>query len=348
MQSFLKVVLTAAALAAVVFGYQFFNNNPSNSSSGVQPVAASEADTSETDAMPTSAERSSEYELESRPFELIATETQITSGTATETKPVADTAPVMEYPPLNAYDIAQAPVDDETVESLVFRLRNDKQLLNDLINEYRAETDPKRLNRLIMILGLTATPETLTLAEEMIYSGIDASRDAGLGLLSRIAPNNPAAFDIAANLLSSETQPDVLVATMNVLAIPKNADDNQLALFEAQISQMVNHESVAVRRQSISILSRISNDSNLDPILVNALDDNDASVREAAAFAYAEFPYENPLAIDRLMRIVEDQNESKGLRRGAAYALRNKSLDEALLARVSAALQQMNRRSVSQ
>jgi len=48
------------------------------------------------------------------------------------------------------------------------------------------------------------------------------------------------------------------------------------------------------------------------------------------------------------MRIVEDQNESKGLRRGAAYALKNKGLDESLLARVNAALQQMNRRSVSQ
>jgi len=343
MQLFLKAVLTAAVLAAVVFGYQRLNNNPSNTAGNERPSASD-------DAMATAAsiEDAKALELEPRPFEIVVTETQITSGTAIETAPVADSAPVIEYPPLNAYDIAQAPVDDETVESLVFRLRDDKQLLNDLINEYRAETDPKRLNRLTMILGLTATQETLALAEEMIYSGLDESREAGLGLLSRIAPNNPAAFDVAANILSSETQPDVLVATMNVLAIPKNADDNQLALFGAQISQMVNHESVAVRRQSISILSRISNDSNLDPILVNALDDNDASVREAAAFAYAEFPYENPQAIDRLMRIVEDQNESKGLRRGAAYALKNKGLDDASLARVNAALQQMSRRSVSQ
>jgi uncharacterized protein (UPF0147 family) len=343
MQLFLKAVLTAAVLAAVVFGYQRVYHNPSD------PSATGQANASD-DAIATTAsiEDANAFELESKPFELAETETQITSGTATESTPSVDNTPAVEYPPLNAYDIAQAPVDDATVESLVFRLRNDKQLLIDLINEYRAETDPKRLNRLTMILGLTATQETLTLAEEMIYSGIDESRDAGLGLLSRIAPNNPAAFDVAANLLSSETQPDVLVATMNVLAIPKNADDNQLALFEAQISQMVNHESVAVRRQSISILSRISNDSNLDPILVNALDDNDASVREAAAFAYAEFPYENPQAIDRLMRIVEDQNESKGLRRGAAYALKNKGLDDASLARVNAALQQMSRRSVSQ
>jgi len=176
MQLSLKVVLTAAALAAVVFGYQFFNGNPSSTINGAQSVAVSD-----TDAIPTSDEGSNAYELEPRPFELIATETQISAGTASETKPVADSAPVIDYPPLNAYDIAQAPVDDETVEALVFRLRKDKQLLNDLINEYRAETDPKRLNRLTMILGLTATSETLTLAEEMIYSGIDESRDAGLG-----------------------------------------------------------------------------------------------------------------------------------------------------------------------
>lgn len=343
MQLFIKVVLAAAVLAAVVFGYQFLSNPSSNTTGVGQTVAPDDAALTAS-----SADIDNADELDPRPFEIVATETQVSSGTATETQPVVDNKSVIYYPPLNAYDIAQTPVDDETIESLVFRLRDDKQLLNDLINEYRAETDPKRLNRLTIILGLTATQETLTLAEEMIYSGIDESREAGLGLLSRIAPNNPAAFDVAANLLSSETQPEILVATMNVLARPQNADDNQLALFEAQISQMVNHESVAVRRQSISILSRISNDSNLDPILVNALDDSDASVREAAAFAYAEFPYENPQAIDRLMRIVEDQNESKGLRRGAAYALKNKGLDEALLARVNAALQQMSRRSVNQ
>jgi hypothetical protein len=266
---------------------------------------------------------------ESNPFGLNTAELDVSPVKVSEPEADDVEAAATDYPPLNAYDIAQGPIDDESLTALIQRLRDDKQLLNDIIVEYRSETDPKRLSRLNTILGYVATPETLVLAQEMIYTDNQNSRTAGLDLLKRITHRNPAAFDIAADLISTETQPDILVAAMNIAARPKNASDSQRAMLESQVSQMVYHDSESVRRNSIAILSKISNDVSLDPIYIDALNDSDSKVREAAAFAYGEFPLENPQAIEILLRIAEDPAERKGLRRAAVYALKNKGLDDA-------------------
>ncbi len=249
--------------------------------------------------------------------------------------------PAQNFPELYGYEIGHNSLNDEEMLALIKRLRNDPALLADLLNELRSETDPARLKRLTALLGDSGNAEVLPVAEELIYSSNPDTRQAGLDLLSRVAPKNPEAYDIANAILGSEADADVLVSTMNVLALPRNATPESRATSITQVMPLANHESAAVRRHSVSILVRLTNDQTLSPILSNALYDPDSSVREAAVYAYASYPYQTAEAVQRLVDLVADPNEERGVRNGAILALNNMSPDEATKAVISTAKKQM-------
>ncbi len=244
---------------------------------------------------------------------------------------------IPDYPPLAAYDIGHKPVEEDELIALVERLNNDPALMADLINELRAETDPERLKRLVYILGSTGNASVLPAAEEMIYSGIDSSRNTGLDLLSRVASKNPEAMTMANNLLVSETEPDVLLATINVLAQPANTTPELRESLVTQLTPLSSHESTAVRGFSIATLARLSNDPSLAPVFYNALYDNEPAVRSSGVYALASFPYRTPDADQKLMDMVEDDAEHIEVRRGAMLALSNNDPDELTQARIEAA-----------
>jgi len=249
--------------------------------------------------------------------------------------------PRPDYPALAGYEVGVGNISEEERMELIDRLRNDPVLLAEVLDELRAETDPSRLKQLTILLGATGSPDVLPVAEELVYSSSSIARKTGLDLLSRVAPQNPAAYDIANSILSSEADPDVLVSTMNVLALPKNAGPDARATAISQIIPLANHESAAVRRHSVSILVRLTNNETLSPVLFNALSDPDTSVREAAAFAYARYPFQTSEAVERLLDIVEDPSEDRSVRQGALLALSNMSPDEEMRERIEAAKKQM-------
>ena len=161
----LKALFAAAALAAVLFGYHsLFNTSGSGARTTQQQDKPPNANLATT--------RVDDESAESNPFGLNTAELDVSPVKVSEPEADDVEASATDYPPLNAYDIAQGPIDDESLTALIQRLRDDKQLLNDIIVEYRSETDPKRLSRLNTILGYVATPETLVLAQEMIYTDI--------------------------------------------------------------------------------------------------------------------------------------------------------------------------------
>jgi len=336
MRSLTIIASLAAFLAAMFILYQLFvvpgTSDASLDSDKNNVVAQSDAVLSDTNAVV----------KESEPASTKLSGEQVSSAELTDGNSSRST--LNNYPELFAYEIGHEALPDAEFLKLIARLRNDPQLLADLMNEVRAEADPTRLKRLIFILGETASSDVLPLSEELIYSGNADSRAAGLDLLSRIAPHNPEAFTVANNILGGETEPDVLVATMNVLTKPGGTSPEIRESLVAQITPLANHETPAVRRHSISILTRLSNDASLSPMLYSALSDTDSSVREAAVYAYAGYPYQTPEAVDRLMSIVEDESESKGVRRGAILAIRKMSPDEAIEARLTAASKQMRQR----
>lgn len=252
----------------------------------------------------------------------------------------AQTAPT-DYPDLAGYEVGVTDISEEAFLELVKRLRNDPELLGQVLNELRAETDPARIKRLTIMLGATGSADVLPVAEELVYSSSLDSRETGLDLLSRVAPQNPAAYDIANSILGSEADPDVLVSTMNVLARPKNAGPEARAAAISQIMPLANHDSAAVRRHSVGMLVRLTNDETLSPVLFNALSDTDASVRKAAVYAYARYPYQTSEAVQRLMDIIEDPAEERGIRRGAILAVTKMSPNEDTTEQIDAAKKQM-------
>jgi len=246
-----------------------------------------------------------------------------------------------DYSALAGYEVGVTDISEEEFIELVGRLQNDPVLLADLLNELRAETDPTRIKRLTIMLGATGSADVLPVAEELVYSSSLDSRETGLDLLNRLAPQNPAAYDIANSILGSEADPEVLVSTMNVLARPENAGPDARATAISQIVPLANHESTAVRRHSVGILVRLTNDESLSPVLYDALSDSDASVRKAAVYAYSRYPYRTSEAVQRLMDIIEDPSEERGVRRGAMLAVSKTSPDESTTERINAAKKQM-------
>jgi len=240
------------------------------------------------------------------------------------------------YPPLAAYEIGNEPITDDALIELVNRLNNDPALLADLINDLRAETDPERLQRLVYILGSTANSAVLPAATEMIYSGITSSRDMGLDLLSRVASNNPEAYEVASSLLVSETEPSVIVATLNVMAKPGMATPEVRESMITQIMPLSTHESTAVRGFSVATLARLSNDPDMAPVFFNALYDSEPAVRSSGVYAFSSFPYHTAEASQKLLDMVEDESEHMEVRRGAMLALSNNSPDELTRSRVDA------------
>lgn len=238
------------------------------------------------------------------------------------------------YPPLAAYEIGNEPLTDDGLIELVNRLNNDPELLADLISDLRAESDPARMKRLVIILGATGNSAVLPAAEEMVYSGIPDSRTDGLDLLNRLAPSNPEAMTIASSLLVSETEPDVLVATMNVMAQPSNASPELRESLVTQLKPLSGHESAKVRSLSVNILSRLSEHPDLSPVFYNALLDAESSVRSSAVFAFAKFPYHTVETSQKLLDMAEDQSEDAEIRRGAIFALSKNSPDEQTAARL--------------
>jgi len=249
----------------------------------------------------------------------------------------SNTQPNPDYSPLAAYEIGNEPLQDEALLELVDRLNNDPVLMAALIEELRAETDPARLKRLVYILGTTANEAVLPAAEELIYSGSESARDTGLDLLSRISSTNPEAMLVASNLLVSENEPDVLIATMNVLAQPGNADSELRKSLVTQITPLSNHESISVRGFTVSTLARLTNDPDVAPVFYNALFDTEPAVRRSGVYAFSSYPYHSPEASQKLLDMVEDDSEHVEVRRGAILALSNNSPDELTKSRIDAA-----------
>ena len=331
MRAIKTVGIVAVVLVAAVLVYPFLINRD-------EPAAVLQApnqvNTPEPDSNVLTDVGDTESEI------TVAQPLDVAEADPNNTAEVADAASAQlssNYPPLAAYEIGHEPVKDDELISLVRRLNNDPALLADLINELRAESDPARLKRLVYILGSTANSAVLPAAQELIYSGVPSARDTGLDLLSRIAPNNPEAFEIASNLLVSETEPDVLVATMNVMAQPSGITPEFRESLVTQITPLSTHESTKVRSLSVSMLSRLTNDPSASTVFYNALYDSEPNVRSASVYAYSSFPYHSAEVSQKLLDMAEDPSESNEVRRGAMMALKSNSPDELTLSRLKQA-----------
>ena len=308
------------------------NAAKSNVDSGLD--AESDHATDSPFSLSTAAEESPDAVTKSPPSQFV--------GPAVTTVPVVDAA----AGDAAAYEIGQQSLSDADFRSTVQQLRSDAALLAATMDEFRSETDPQRLNRLAQLLGEVDSPELTPLASELIYSGNVNSQMAGLDLLRRIQPRDAGARDVVVNVLSSQSNPDVLVAALNVLATPGQVNAEQRQTMLNQITPLVNDVSPRVRQRALSTLSKWTNDASLTPTLLSGLTDPDPNVRQTAAYAFVNYPYPDADVSQALLTLLENSDNTKRARRGAALALHGMNLNNQEQQRLLIGERLLNRRSV--
>lgn len=218
-------------------------------------------------------------------------------------------------------------ISDNEFNLLQSRLRNDPDLLRALLTEFRFNVDPERAKRIAALLGDLNNPEIVDAAKEMIYSGNPESQHIGLDLLSRLQPRNNEARDIAIELLSSETNPELLVSTMNVLGTPvRTASEQQRALLIDNLNLLSSHRNPTVRSHSMALLGRWSPNDHGKTILTAGLTDQDPTVRARSTSAFIGKSNVGESAIYGLLAVAENSEEVKTTRQSALYALQKMQL----------------------
>ena len=255
----------------------------------------------------------------------------------------SSTAPEV-WPEVDIYNLGRSGISDADFKSLTERLNADPEFLQAIINEFRLETDTARLRRLAQLLGDVNVPEVTALASELIFSGDPATRKVGLELLKYIQPGNSEAQALVSGLLATEYEADVLVDTLTALAVPGTVDDETRVGMSEQVALLTAHPDASVRRSSIDILSRWTNDPAHTPIIVNGLQDEDRFVRQTSAYALVGHEDQSYEVIQSLMSVAADTNEVVRVRRGSILALKGMAIDDATRQRVAAIELQLNTR----
>jgi len=235
-----------------------------------------------------------------------------------------------------AYEIARGDWPDSEFYAAAAQLKQDPELLQALLVEFQGETDSKRLRRISQLLAETDSPILADAAANMLYSGNDDSKAAGMDLLRRIQQNSPEARDVAIDLLATETDPSQLKSALDIFAKPGVATAEQHSAIINQIAPMASSDSALVRRQSLTVLSRWVDDPSQTPVFRAGLADEDLKVRQAAAFAMVDYAYADDAVKLDLLNMAEndDSNEVRG---AALLALGSLSLSEEQVRRYEAA-----------
>lgn len=329
----MSIKLLATVVATAVAGFfiwLFIQNNTISPNSLSTSEYANTVDTAET---PVQELTPANPQQATSPVESQVKHTESANGPEPATDKAVPLVEAIEAPAIAeqaeqtaAYDIAQNPLTESSIKNLLNELRKDDALLSAVIDELRVESDPKRKKRLTLLLGELGGTQVMQFASELIYSGSGAAQMDGLNLLTKIQDSDPAAQEIVVDFLSSETESTVLVSAMNVLAMPgANADTLRTSVVN-QLTPLTYSESPAVRRQSLSILSRWSQASETAPLLLAGLKDPDSEVRQAAAYASARNEHLGEEGVQALFAILENKEESVPNRRAAARALNSLSL----------------------
>ncbi len=224
--------------------------------------------------------------------------------------------------------VGRSAISDEDFLAIAEQLRRDPALLQQLIDEFRQETDPARKETLSRLLGEAGGPDVTLAASELIYSGDPESRRLGLELLQQIQPDNAEARDIASTLLATEVEPEILVSTLTTLARPGTVEDESRDFLTDQVAFLTGHEDASVRSISINILSRWSQDGRHTETLRGGLSDTEAVVRESAAYSLVGYDSADQSVIDSLLSVAVNSNENTRARRGAILALKGMSISD--------------------
>ncbi len=248
---------------------------------------------------------------------------------------------------LDITSVGLAPLSDEEYSKVQAQLKQSEALLDQLLEEFRYNTNPQRARQLAALLSQHNLTKVVDVAAELAYSGDPVSQKMGLDLLSRLQPDNSRARDIAIELLSTEDNPSLLVSTMNVLATPaRSATPDQRSALLDNTTLLATHNNEQVRSHSVALIGRWNQNDGV-MTLENALSDNSPQVRARAVSALFGLDNPNTNIINSLLLIAENSSEEKTTRQSALQTLRDMPLADAdrqryRLAQVSVRTRKLN------
>lgn len=227
-------------------------------------------------------------------------------------------------------------LSEAQLKDVVARLNANPALLQQLIDEFRQETDPQRKQQLSIVLGAVGGEQATLLASELIFSGDSDERTLGMDLLQTIQPGNAQARDIVSGMLATEVEPGVLIDAMTALSRPGDVDTDSRAFLSDQLAWLTTHDDDGVRSISLDILSRWSDDGRYTETLLTGLGDSSEYVRGSAAYALAGHEDKSSAVIDRLFDTVRKAGETESVKRAAILALRSMPLSANQIAELDA------------
>lgn len=233
--------------------------------------------------------------------------------------PIPDNVP---REPIDFSSLGRSALTDGEFLAFAERFRNEPALLQQLIDEFRQETDPARKAALSRLLGEIGGTDVTLAASELVFSGDPESRRIGLELLQAVQPGNAEARDIASTLLATEVEPGVLVETLTTLARPGSVDDGTRQYLSEQIAFLADHDSEKVRSVSLNILSRWNKNGQYTEVIRDGLMDEAPVVRESAAYALVGHKDVSQTLVDSLLAVATNEQEQEQARRGAVLALK--------------------------
>ena len=222
---------------------------------------------------------------------------------------------------IDVLELGKRSLDESSFRYWVSRLRDNPQLLQAAVNEFLENTDPTRARNLAALLGEVNTPLVLNAATQLSQSTDTNSQLNGLELLARLQPTNTHARNHAIDMLATQTDANILVATLNVFATPAQAvspEQRQLLLDHAQL--LSTHNNANVRALSIDTMSKWSRGKS-DLAASNGLQDADGAVRAKSAASLVGVENASAESRQRLLNVAANKQELKTTRQLALYAL---------------------------
>ena len=245
---------------------------------------------------------------------------------------------------LRAYEIA---IDGDNWNEEQFnrelkRLRDDPKLLEALLAEFENENDPARKRRLASLLGHFDSPAVIAALEKMIDADVIA-RASAFDVLGRLQPRSTRARALAIDKLQTDGEPTILIGAMNALTTVGSSTRAERQSVQQRATELASNSESTVRQRAVSTLGRWAVDNSATDILITGLADSDPAVRRSAAYAFVDYPYTTPAAIEVLLERAEDDSEERRTRRAAALVLRGMTLSQDQLGRLNIAAVEMER-----
>lgn len=222
---------------------------------------------------------------------------------------------------IDVLELGKQSLDESSFRYWVSRLRDDQNLLQAAVNEFLENSDPTRARNLAALLGEVNTPLVLNAATQLAQSSDTHSQLNGLELLARLQPTNTHARNHALDMLATQTDPDLLVATLNVFATPAqavSADQRQLLLDHALL--LSTHNDANVRALSIDTMSKWSKGGSGVAATIG-LQDADSAVRAKSAASLVGVENASAESRESLLSVAANKQELKTTRQLALYAL---------------------------